>query len=43
VKEVWVGGRQSVSGGEVTNVDVGEIIGRSRELSQKLVATAGLS
>lgn len=42
VKDVWVAGERSVAGGEVTRVDVAEVVARSRELSRTLAVDAGL-
>ncbi|MGF1664572.1 MAG: amidohydrolase family protein [Kineosporiaceae bacterium] len=42
VREVWVGGRPSVAGGDVVTVDVAEVVARSRPLARRLAARAGL-
>lgn len=42
VRDVWVDGRLSLSGGSPVNVDVAEVVARSRPLAQELVTRAGL-
>jgi cytosine/adenosine deaminase-related metal-dependent hydrolase len=42
VRDVWVGGRRSVAGGDVVTVDVAEVVRRSRPLARRLVSAAGL-